>query len=385
MIPYGRQNITDEDIEAVIHVLKSDFITQGPMVAAFEDSVKAYCNAPYATAVSNATTGLHIAYLAAGLGPGDLLWTSPNTFVATANAALMCGASVDFVDIDPLTYNMSVSALEAKLVAAEKTGTLPKIVVPVHFSGQSADMKQIHALSQKYGFLIIEDAAHAIGAEYDGQKVGSCQYSDMCVFSFHPVKIITTGEGGMVMTKSAAYHEKLQVLRTHGITRDKTKFIRKDQGSWYSEQITLGNNYRITDLQCALGVSQMTRIDSFLQKRRALAAKYDEALAGLPLQTPTVIAGALSSWHLYVVLIDKNAPHTRLEYFKRLQDKGIGVNVHYIPVHTHPYYQELGFTAGHTPVAEDYYERVITLPLFPDLKDAEFSKVVTSVKEVLVE
>lgn len=382
MIPYGRQSITEDDIESVVRVLKSDFITQGPVVGAFEDCIKAYCNAPYATAVSNATTGLHIAYLAAGLGPGDSLWTSPNTFVATANAALLCGAMVDFVDIDPHTYNMSPAKLEEKLIAAEKMGKLPKIVVPVHFAGQPVDMKQIHKLSQKYGFIIIEDAAHAIGADYQGQKIGSCQYSDMCVFSFHPVKIITTGEGGMVITKSPQYHEKLQMLRTHGVIRDKSRFMRKDQGSWYSEQIALGNNYRITDLQCALGISQMQRIDSFLKTRRDLAARYDEMFNDLPIETPFVIEGVNPSWHLYVILIQKNANHSRLEYFEKLQAMGIGVNVHYIPVHYHPYYQGLGFREGHTPIAEDYYQRAITLPLFPGLSEAEITKVVESVSEV---
>lgn len=383
MIPYGRQNITDEDIEAVVRVLKSDFITQGPQVGLFEDSVKSFTGAPYATAVSNATVALHIAYLAAGLGPGDLLWTSPNTFAATSNAALLCGADVDFVDIDPLTYNISVNALANKLAAAEKTGRLPKIVVPVHFSGQPAAMKEIHQLSKKYGFMIIEDAAHAIGAEYAGQKVGSCEYSDMCVFSFHPVKIVTTGEGGMITTKSAAHHEKLQLLRTHGISRNKEKFTRKDQGGWYAEQVMLGNNYRITDLQSALGASQMGRIGQFLSKRRELAKSYSDALQGLPLQTPMMTPESLSSWHLYVVLLDKNAPLNRLACYQRLQEKGIGVNVHYIPVYQHPYYQELGFKTGLAPVAEDYYERALTLPLFPDLKSEEFDYIVTTLKGVL--
>jgi UDP-4-amino-4,6-dideoxy-N-acetyl-beta-L-altrosamine transaminase len=382
MIPYGRQDITDDDIDAVVKVLKSDFITQGPAVAAFEDAVKTYCGAPYATAICNATAGLHIAYLAAGLGANDILWTSPNTFAATANAALMCEAVVDFVDIDPRTYNMDVDILERKLIAAEKDGQLPKIVVPVHFAGQSVDMERVHKLSQQYGFVVIEDAAHAIGAEYKGSKIGDCRYSDMCVFSFHPVKIITTGEGGMVMTKSPEYHEKLQMLRTHGIIRDKSKFVRKDEGSWYAEQVALGYNYRITDIQCALGVSQMKRIDGFLQKRRELVARYNEAFQNLAIQTPVSINNANPSWHLYVIQIPQMSNKSRLACFDELKNLGIGVNVHYIPVHTHPYYQGLGFKAGDFQVAENYYQHAITLPLFPAMKEAEIEQVINAVKEV---
>jgi UDP-4-amino-4,6-dideoxy-N-acetyl-beta-L-altrosamine transaminase len=382
MIPYGRQSVSDDDIEAVVRVLKSDFLTQGPVVAQFEDAVKSYCRAPFATAVSNATAGLHIAYLAAGLGPGDRLWTSPITFAATANAALLCGASVDFVDIDPRTCNMCPEALARKLAAAEKTGTLPKIVAPVHFSGQPCAMEAIHALGQKYGFTIVEDAAHAIGAEYQGRKIGDCHYSDMAVFSFHPVKIITTGEGGMVMTKSAGLHEKLQLLRTHGITRDKAKLARPHEGPWYMEQIMLGNNYRLTDLQCALGISQMGRIDSFLDRRRKIAARYDAAFKDLPIRTPFVAAKALSSWHLYVIRIPERAKASRLEYFERLRAKGLGVNVHYIPVYYHPYYQQLGFGKGIAPVAEAYYESAITLPLFPAMTERDIETVIDAVTEI---
>ncbi len=286
MIPYGRQDIDDDDIAAVVRVLKSDFLTQGPAVAAFEKSVADYCGVPFATAICNATAGLHIAYLAAGLGPGDVLWTTPNTFAATANAALMCGAIVDFVDIDPKTYNLSPEALEQKLIAAGKNGSLPKVVVPVHFAGQSADMVRIHALSKEYGFMVIEDAAHAIGGDYLDGKIGNCRYSDMCVFSFHPVKIITTGEGGMVTTRSPELHQKLQDLRTHGITRDRARFTGPDQGPWYTEQQSLGFNYRITDIQCALGTSQMKRIDQFVNDRRDLVARYNKAFKALAIETP---------------------------------------------------------------------------------------------------
>jgi UDP-4-amino-4,6-dideoxy-N-acetyl-beta-L-altrosamine transaminase len=382
MIPYGRQDISDEDIEAVVKVLKSDFLTQGPAVAEFEKTVATYCGVPYGTAICNATAGLHIAYLAAGLGPGDILWTTPNTFAATANAALMCGAKVDFTDIDPRTYNLSPDVLEQRLIEAEKENRLPKIVVPVHFAGQSADMVRIHALSKKYGFIIIEDAAHAIGADYMGQKVGSCQYSDMCVFSFHPVKIITTGEGGMVMTKSPELHQKLQDLRTHGITRDRARFKGPDQGPWFTEQQSLGYNYRITDLQCALGTSQMKRIDPFVQRRRELVKQYNHAFSNLSIQTPFVIEGADPSWHLYVIQIPEYSNKDRLTCFEELRDLGLGVNVHYIPVHTHPYYQGLGFAEEDFPVAESYYKRAITLPLYSALEPAEAETVIAAVTEV---
>lgn len=382
MIPYGRQDINDDDIEAVIRVLKSDFITQGPAVAEFEKSVTDYCGVPYSTAVCNATAGLHMAYLAAGLGPGDLLWTSPNTFAATSNAALMCGAQIDFVDIDPHTYNLSPDALEAKLIEAEKTGLMPKIVVPVHFAGQSADMVRIRILSRKYGFIVIEDAAHAIGADYMGKKIGSCAYSDMCVFSFHPVKIITTGEGGMITTNSAEMHKRLQDLRTHGITRDRARFTGPDQGPWFVEQQSLGYNYRITDLQCALGTSQMKRIDQFVKGRRDLVTKYNEAFKSLAIDTPYVLEGADPSWHLYVIQIPEGSNKERLTCFEELRDLGIGVNVHYIPVHTHPYYRGLGFSSGDFPKAESYYSRCITLPLYPGLTGEETDKVIDSVTEV---
>lgn len=382
MIPYGRQDISDEDIEAVVRVLKSDFLTQGPAVTEFEKTVADYCGVSFATAICNATAGLHIAYLAAGLGPGDVLWTTPNTFAATANAALMCGAIVDFVDIDPQTYNLSPDALEQKLIEAGKTGALPKIVVPVHFAGQSADMIRIHALSKKYGFIVIEDAAHAIGADYMDGKIGNCQYSDMCVFSFHPVKIITTGEGGMVTTHSQELYQKLQDLRTHGITRDRARFTGPDQGLWYTEQQSLGFNYRITDIQCALGTSQMKRIDQFVAARRDLVARYNKAFKSLAIETPYVIEGANPSWHLYVIQIPQHSNKDRLACFEELRSLGIGVNVHYIPVHTHPYYQDLGFAAGDFPVAEDYYSRAITLPLYSALSEGDADKVIAAVTEV---
>lgn len=370
MIPYGRQEITQDDIDAVVETLKSDFLTSGPAIEKFEKRVAEYCGVKYAVAVASCTAALHIAYLSLGLGKGKRLWTSPNTFVATANAALYCGADVDFVDIDPETFNLSVSALEAKLVEAEKNGTLPDIVTPVHFSGQSCDLKQIKSLADKYGFDVVEDGAHCIGASYDGQKVGSCTYSKACVFSFHPVKIITTGEGGLVTTNDEEVYQALLRLRTHGITRGPALLHDKDQGSWYFEQVDLGYHYRITDLQCALGTSQMDRLDDYVGRRQELAERYTQKLKHLPLQLPTVLDDCESSWHLYVVLIDGDAAKRR-EIYDKMRDAGIGVNVHYIPVYAHPYYQELGFDSAGCPNNEAYYRRAITLPLFPGLTEEE--------------
>lgn len=379
-IPYGRQSVSEADIQAVIKVLRSDFLTQGPVIPRFEQAVAEACGARYAVAVSNATAGLHIACLAAGLGPGDWLWTSPNTFVASANCARYCGAQVDFVDIDPRTYNLSVTALTEKLAVAQRENRLPKIVVPVHFAGQSCEMRRMRELADTYGFLLIEDAAHAIGGSYQGQKIGSGAFSDMTIFSFHPVKIITTGEGGMVLTNQADLAERLQRLRTHGITRDPAHMHGVPEGPWVYEQIELGLNYRITDIQAALGLSQLTRLDTFVRQRRALAKRYDALLADLPVVLPWQHPETESAWHLYVIQLSS---HNRAQVFEAMRARGIGVNVHYIPVHTQPDYQRLGFQAGAFPVAEAYYRQAITLPLFADLTETDQDRVVACLRESL--
>jgi UDP-4-amino-4,6-dideoxy-N-acetyl-beta-L-altrosamine transaminase len=384
MIPYGKQSISEEDISSVIEVLRSDWITQGPAIDSFEQGMSDYCAAQYAVATCNATAALHIACLALGLAEGDLLWTSPNTFVASANCARYCGADVDFVDIDPDTYNMSISALTEKLEQASSLGRLPKIVIPVHFAGQSCEMKQIAELAKQYGFSIIEDASHAVGADYLGQKVGSCLYSDMAVFSFHPVKILTTGEGGMVLTNNPEMEKTLKRLRSHGITRDSESMATESEGGWYYQQIELGFNYRITDIQAALGLSQLSRLDDFIARRRIIAARYDEILSGLPVTKPVQNPNGLSSYHLYPVrLCQGSVNKPRQEVFDALRSSGIGVNVHYIPVHLQPYYQNLGFGKGDFPVAEQYYSEAISLPLFYSLSDEDQDVVVASLKNAL--
>ncbi|WP_019556736.1 UDP-4-amino-4,6-dideoxy-N-acetyl-beta-L-altrosamine transaminase [Thiomicrorhabdus arctica] len=367
MIPYGRQDISQADIDAVVDVLKSDYLTQGPQVPLFEETVASYCGAKYGVAVNSATSALHVACLALGLGEGDWLWTSPNTFVASANCALYCGAQVDFVDINPHTYNMSVEALEHKLKQAKLSNTLPKILIPVHFAGQSCEMREIHALSLEYGFKIIEDAAHAIGGKYLGKSVGGCQYSDITVFSFHPVKIVTTGEGGIATTNQSVLAERMQLLRSHGVTREPhlmTKSL-ETEGAWYYQQVDLGFNYRMTEMQAALGVSQMQRVDEFVGTRKAFAKRYDELLHNLPLVLPFQHADSDSSFHLYPILIQTDLIFkTRAEVYKALREDGIGVNIHYIPVHTQPYYQKMGFAEGSFPLAEAYYQQVISIPVF---------------------
>ena len=385
MIYYGRQDINEADIQAVGAVLRSDFLTQGPAIERFEQRVAQYCGVKYAVAVCNATSALHIACLAAGLGKGDLLWTSPITFVASANCARYCGADVDFVDIDENTYNMSVSALEQKLQEAKRQGRLPNIVVPVHMAGQSCDMRAIKKLSEEYGFTLLEDASHCIGADYADTKVGSCAYSDMAVLSFHPVKIITTGEGGMVLTNDAALYERLCLYRSHGITRDPKHMTKESDGDWYYQQVALGFNYRMTDIQAALGVSQMDRLDAFVARRRALAARYDELLRDLPLKTPFVMDGAQPSWHLYIVRIDFDRVHkTKQQIFVDMREKGVALNLHYIPVHTQPYYEALGFRAEHCPAAVEYYREALTLPLYPSMTDAEQEMAARALREVLI-
>ncbi len=382
MIPYGRQNISEADIQAVVDVLRSDFITQGPAIERFEKSVAAYCGVKYAVAVSNATAGLHIACLAAGLKAGEWLWTVPNTFVASANCALYCGANVDFVDIDPQTYTISLDALHLKLETTPPQKR-PRVVVPVHFAGQSCDMIAIQDLAEQYGFTVLEDAAHAIGGRYDGEPIGCCRYSDMAVLSYHPVKIITTGEGGMVLTNREDLYEALIRLRTHGITRNAPLLQHKDEGPWYYEQLELGYNYRLTDIQAALGHSQMGRLDAFVLRRRELAARYDDLLKDLPVVRPWQHPKTESAWHLYVVKISPEAGKSRREVFEALRAAGIGVNVHYIPVHTQPYYRTLGFKPGDFPQSEAYYAQAITLPLYYDLTETEQDEVVSALARAL--
>ncbi|MEO1067893.1 MAG: UDP-4-amino-4,6-dideoxy-N-acetyl-beta-L-altrosamine transaminase [Cyanobacteria bacterium J06638_6] len=360
-IPYGRQDISQQDIDAVVAVLKSDWLTQGPAIAQFEQAVADYCGVTYAVAVSSATAALHIACLAAELGPGDHLWTSPNTFVASANCGLYCGATVDFVDIHPQTYNLDINQLSQKLATVQ---TSPKVVLPVHFAGQSCDMAAIASLAQRYGFTTIEDASHAIGGSYRGHPVGCCEYSDMAVFSFHPVKIITTGEGGMVLTNRQDLYEKLMRLRSHGITRDPEHMQSDSHGPWYYQQLELGFNYRITDMQAALGLSQMQRLPAFVERRRMLADRYAQLLGDLPVALPAQHPDTESSWHLYVIRLQLNQIGlSHRQVFEALREKGIGVNLHYIPVHTQPYYQALGFSWGDFLVAEQYYREAISLPL----------------------
>lgn len=381
MIPYGRQDITDADIAAVEAVLRSDFLTQGPAVPRFEQAVAKRVRAAHGVAVNSATSALHIACRALDLGPGDALWTSPNTFVASANCARYCGAKVDFVDIDPDTYNLSVHALAAKLALADRSGHLPKIVIPVHFAGQPCDMAEIAELSRRYGFRIIEDASHAIGAYCDREPVGNCRHSDISVFSFHPVKIITTGEGGLATTNDPQLAARMVRLRSHGITRDPACIQGEPAGPWDYQQIELGYNYRMTDIQAALGASQLHRLDSYIGRRHAVAARYNELLADLQVRIPIQNLRHRSALHLYPIQV-ADGP-TRAKTFAALRDAGIGVSVHYIPVHTQPDYQRLGFSRGEYPVSEAYYERAISLPIYPSLTKEFQDKVVGALRKVL--
>lgn len=383
MIPYGRQDITEDDVRAVSEVLRSDWLTQGPAVPRFEQEVAATCGARHAVAVNSATSALHIACLALGVGPGDWVWTSPNTFVASANCARYCGAEVDLVDIDPRTYNMSPVALAKKLERAEAQGRLPKVVIAVHFAGQSCDMRQINALGKRYGFRIIEDASHAIGGSYLGEPLGNCRYSDIAVFSFHPVKIITTGEGGMLLTQDDHLEQRLRLLRTHGITREPSAMAHRPDGEWYYEQLELGFNYRLTDIQAALGISQLARLGDYIARRRALADRYDSLLSGLPLITPARDPDCSSAWHLYVVCLDASIVGKRAEIFSSLRSEGIGVNIHYIPVYRHPYYEQLGFQRSDFPAAEAYYESSLTIPLYPSLEEEEQEIMATRLASLL--
>jgi UDP-4-amino-4,6-dideoxy-N-acetyl-beta-L-altrosamine transaminase len=383
MIPYGRHDVTEADIEAVASVMRSDFLTQGAMVGRFEEAVALYCGARRAVAVNSATSALHLACLALGLGSGDWLWTSPISFVASANCGLYCGARIDFVDIDPRRYTMCPRALERKLAAAEQEGRLPKIVVPVHLGGQSCDMAPIHDLAVRYGFRIVEDASHAIGGRYRGDPIGACRLSDVVVFSFHPVKIITTGEGGMALSNDPSLAQRMELLRSHGITRNVALMTRAPDGPWFYEQVDLGFNYRMTDIQAALGLSQLGRLDAYVARRHALAERYDEMLAGQPLSLPWRDPECLSAFHLYVARIDAQAGRTRRAVIERLRAAGIGVNVHYIPIHTQPYYQAMGFRRGAFPEAERYYEEAVTLPLYPTLSEGEQDRVVAEVEKAL--
>ncbi|SFB48076.1 UDP-4-amino-4,6-dideoxy-N-acetyl-beta-L-altrosamine transaminase [Pseudomonas sp. NFIX10] len=386
MIPYGRQSLDQADIDAVVAVLRSDWLTQGPTLEHFEEAMANRCQAAYAVAVCNATAALHIACLAAGLGPGDRLWTTPNTFLASANCGRYCGALVDFVDIDPLTWNLDACALAAKLEEAERDGTLPKVLVAVAFSGQSCDMRKIAQLSERYGFTVIEDASHAVGASYAGRPVGCGEFASMTVFSFHPVKIITSGEGGMVLTNRPELAQRLQRLRSHGMTRDAQQMTEPSHGPWYYQQVELGFNYRMTDLQAALGLSQLSKLDDFIARRRERVTRYNHLLAALPLVLPGLQPEAESAWHLYVVRLqlDSITPGHR-QVFEGLRAAGIGVNLHYIPVHLQPYYRDLGFAAGDFPQAERYYAEAISLPMFPTLSDEQQDYVVEQLRRMLEE
>lgn len=387
MIPYGKQEIIQQDIDSVIGVLTSDFLTQGPQVPLFEGAIKNAVNAEYALAVNSATSALHIACLALGVGKGDVVWTTPITFVASANCALYCGADIDFVDIDSVTYNLSPTFLARKLSHAKENNLpLPKVVIPVHLCGQPCEMDKIHALSIEYGFAIIEDASHAIGGRYKNNPIGNCEYSDITVFSFHPVKIITTAEGGVATTNNPDLAQKMDLLRSHGITRDETLMTESSHGSWYYEQVDLGFNYRMTEMQAALGVSQISRLKDFVAKRNELAEVYDKSLIDLPLSTPFQIDDSYSGRHLYVIRLklDKISLSHK-EVFEQLRDNGVGVNLHYIPVHTQPYYKELGFKQGQFPIAEGYYRDAISIPLFHVMTNDQQNEVIKVLSNVLEE
>jgi UDP-4-amino-4,6-dideoxy-N-acetyl-beta-L-altrosamine transaminase len=382
MIPYGRQDISETDIQAVVDVLRSDYLTQGPIVPAFERSIAEYCGVGHAVAVNSATSALHLACLTLGVGPGDMVWTSPITFVASANCARYCGAKVDFVDIDPRTCNLSSERLAEKLHQAERAGCLPKVVIPVHLAGQPCDLATIHALAQEYGFRIIEDASHAIGGKYQGEPIGNGRYSDITVFSFHPVKIITTGEGGMALTNDAELAHRMTDRRSHGITRDPAEMTRAPDGPWYYQQLELGFNYRLTDLQAALGISQLQRLDEFVARRHVIAARYNEALHDLPLIIPWQHPDGNSSRHLYVIRLKPGEVRkTHREVFEALCAAGIGVNLHYIPVYRQPYYERMGFAPADFPEAERYYAEAISLPMYPGLAEAQQDRVVAALRE----
>jgi len=382
VIPYGRQSISDDDIKAVVDVLKSDYLTQGPVVPEFEKSICKYTGASYAVAVNSGTSALHIACLSLGLGKGDWLWTSSISFVASANCGIYCGARVDFIDIDPITWNISIDKLKHKLIYAKKHNKLPKIIVVVHLSGLPCDLAEIYKLSKEYGFYVIEDACHAIGSRYNNNNIGSCKYSDITVFSFHPVKVMTTGEGGMATTNIINLANKMRILRTHGITRDPDLMTHDPDGEWYYQQIDLGFNYRMTDIAAALGISQLLRLDSNIKKRHEIVRFYNKALSSLPLMLPYSDVSRYSSCHLYIVRI-KNKKKLYSEIFELLTNFGIGVNKHYIPIHTQPFYKNFGFKSGDFPESESYYREAISLPIFPDLTKKEQESVISAVSKAL--
>lgn len=381
MIPYGRQHISQQDIDAVVDVLQSDFLTQGPAVPAFEQRLCELTTATQAVAVNSATSALHIGCLALGVGPGSRVWTSPVSFVASANCARYCGATVDFVDVEPDTGNMAIDQLRHKLEQARSNDTLPQVVIPVHLAGASCDMQQIHYLATEFGFRVIEDASHAVGASYQDEPVGCCRYSDITVFSFHPVKIITTAEGGAALTNDSLLADKMRLLRSHGISRDEQQMTEPSHGAWYYQQLQLGLNYRMTDLQAALGLSQSQRLLPIIQKRQLLAAHYQRLLSALPVRLPKPEAFNISAWHLYIIQLDDKTK--RKAVFDGLRAAGIGVNVHYIPIHTQPYYQQLGFDWGDFPQAEDFYERILSLPMFPELSGEQQQYIADTLTELL--
>ena len=386
MIPYGRQELSQADIDAVVEVLNSDYLTQGPKLPVFEETVANKVGAEYSSAMNSATSALHVACMALELAPGETLWTTPITFVSSANCGLFCGALIDFVDIDPLTYNLCPKSLEAKLIMAEKSDKLPKVVVAVHLCGQPCDMQAIYELSLRYGFKIIEDASHAIGGKYKGEYIGNCRFSDITVFSFHPVKIITTGEGGMLLTNDKRLLDKINLYRSHGITRDPNSMTHEPDGPWYYQQVELGYNYRMSDLGAALGVSQMKRLDEFVARRHKLANRYDEFLKNLPAKIPWQHPSNYSSMHLYVIRLQLNKiDKTRIQVFQELRDRNIGVNVHYIPVHTQPYYEKMGFKKGDFPEAERYYREAISLPIYSGMSENQQNEVFSALDGVLGE
>ena len=384
-IKYGRQDLSEDDINSVISVLRSDWLTQGPVGPQFEKTIAEYCGAEYAVATNSATSALHVACLALGVGKGDIVWTSANTFVASANCALYCGASVDFVDIDPDTYNLSVECLSEKLVSAEKLGKLPKVVIPVHLNGQSCDMAEISDLSNKYGFNIIEDASHAIGGKYRNEYVGFGRYSDITVFSFHPVKIITTGEGGMAVTNTESLARRLALFRSHGITSDLNEMESRDSREiWNYQQIELGFNYRMTDIQAALGISQMKRLNEFVSRRHAIAKRYNNELVGLPVITPFQSPDSYSAYHLYPIRISReNTNISQKETYRVLHENGIQANLHYIPVYRQPFYERFGFKKGYCIEAEKYHQDAISIPMYASLSEDDQTKVISVLQDFL--
>lgn len=381
MIPYGKQDISDDDIKAVVEVLRSDNLTQGPVVPKFEEAIADYCNVNHAIAVNSATSALHIACISLGVGNNDIVWTTPITFVASSNCAIYCGAKVDFVDIDPMTYNMSINALKIKLEKAEKKGKLPKVVIPVHLSGQSCEMKEIFDLSKKYGFRIIEDASHAIGGKYLNEPIGNCKFCDITIFSFHPVKVITSGEGGMAVTNNISLATELYRLRSHGIVRHPSELTSVSDGPWYYQQVSLGYNYRMSDIHAALGLSQLNRLNEFVNKRHEVVNFYNQTFTEDWIQKPYQHPDTFSGLHLYIIRIkEKNKTISHIQLFERLRSAGILVNLHYIPIYRHPYYQNFGYDISEYPESEKYYSEAISLPLYTNITDEQLVTIVNLIK-----